>query len=183
MINIKSHYQKKNITDLVELDNNEYIISFKYDDMIQFLNKKSKKITKTIKCEKCFFSSSKNNMLLMNKNDLFLLGSQDILILDIQNKIIIKKIKIEFSGYLTSIYKLSDNILLAGYWNNYIEQLEYDEIKKEFKVISKTSKKKNKNYELYEASSIAILKNNLIVAPFDNDLNGSSLIIYKYKYD
>ena len=176
--------KKKHMTDLVELDNNEYIISFKYDDMIQFLNKKSKKITKTIKCEKCFFSSSKNNMLLMNKNDLFLLGEKEILLLDIQKKEIIKEIKLTVdAGDLSSMYKLSENILLAGYWNNYIEQLEYDEIKKEFKVISKTSKKKNKNYELYEASSIAILKNDLIVAPFDNDLNGSSLIIYKYKYD
>ena len=43
------------MTDLVELDNNEYIISFGYDDKIQFLNKKSKKITKTIKYKNCFF--------------------------------------------------------------------------------------------------------------------------------
>ena len=133
--------------------------------------------------QKFFFSSSKNNMLLMNKNDLFLLGNNGILILDIQKKEIIKEIKLTVdSGHLSSMYKLSENILLAGYWNNYIEQLEYDEIKKEFKVISKTSKKEYKYYGLYEASSIAILKNNLIVPPFDNDLNGSSLIINKYKY-
>ena len=181
VINIKSHYQKKNITDLVELDNDEYIISFKYEEMIQFLKKKSKKITKTIKYD-LYFSDSNSDMLLMNKNDLFLLGSQDILILDIQNKIIIKKIKIEFSGYITSIYKLSDNILLAGYWCNYIEQIEYDAIKKKFKVISKTSKKEYNYSALYETSSIAILKNKLIAAPFNNNFGGSSLIIYKYKY-
>jgi len=149
--------------------------------MIQFLKKKSKKITKTIKYD-LYFSDSNSDMLLMNKNDLFLLGSQDILILDIQNKIIIKKIKIEFSGYLTSIYKLSDNILLAGYWCNYIEQIEYDAIKKKFKVISKTSKKEYNYSSLYETSSIAILKNKLIAAPFNNNFGGSSLIIYKYKY-
>jgi hypothetical protein len=118
----------------------------------------------------------------MNKNDLFLLGSQEIFILDIQKKEIIKEIKLKVdAGYLSSLYKLSDNILLAGFWKNYIEQLEYDEIKKEFKVISKTSKKQFTNSELYEISSIAILKNNLIVAPFNNNLGGSSLIIYKYK--
>ena len=43
------------MTDLVELDNNEYIISFEFDHMIQFLNKKSKKITKIIKCKNFFF--------------------------------------------------------------------------------------------------------------------------------
>ena len=175
--------KEKHMTDLVELDNNEYIIAFKYDKMIQFINKKSKKITKTIKCNNFFFSNSKKIMLLMNKNDLFLLGNQEILILDIQKKEIIKEIKLKIdSGFLSSMYKLSDNILLAGYWKNYIEQLKYDEIKKEFKVISKTNKKEYKNYELYETSSIAILKNNLIVAPFENSLDGSSLIIYKYKY-
>ena len=174
--------KEKHITDLVELDNNEYIIAFKYDKIIQFLNMKSKTITKTIKCY-FFFSDSQNNMLLMNKNDLFLLGSQEIFILDIQKKEIIKKINLKVdAGYLSSLCKLSDNILLAGFWKNYIEQLEYDEIKKEFKVISKTSKKEDKNLELYETSSIAILKNNLIVAPFKNKLGGSSLIIYKYKY-
>ena len=119
----------------------------------------------------------------MNKNDLFLLGDNEIIILDIQKKEIIKEIELKVdAGYLCSMYKLSDNILLAGYWKNYIEQLEYDEIKKEFKVISKTKKKESKYDELYDASSIAILKNNLIVAPFENSLDGSSLIIYKYKY-
>ena len=133
--------------------------------------------------QKFFFSSSKNNMLLMNKNDLFLLGNNGILILDIQKKEIIKEIKLTVdSGHLSSMYKLSENILLAGYWNNYIEQLEYDEIKKEFKVISKTNKKECKSFGLFDVSSIAILKKDLIVAPFDNDLDGSSLIIYKYKY-
>jgi hypothetical protein len=43
--------KEKHITDLVELDNNEYIIAFKYDKIIQFLNMKSKKITKIIKCD------------------------------------------------------------------------------------------------------------------------------------
>ena len=127
-----------------------------------------------------FFSDSQNNMLLMNKNDLFLLGSQEIFILDIQKKEIIKEIELEFM--LSSMYKLSDIILLAGYWCNYIEQLEYDEIKKEIKVISKTSIKDFKNSEIFPTSLIAILKNNLIVAPFNNNEEGGSLIIYKYKY-
>jgi len=174
--------KQKNITDLVELDNDEYVISFQYEKIIQFLKKKSKKITKTIKCD-FSFSDSKSNMLLMNKNDLFLLGDEEIFILDIQKKEIIKEITLKVdAGDLSSIYKLSDNILLAGYQKNSIVQLEYDEIKKEFKVISKNSKKDNKNSALYETSSIAILKNNLIAAPFNNDLFRSSLIIYKYKY-
>ena len=79
------------------------------------------------------------------------------------------------------MYKLSNNILIAGYWCNYIEQLEYDDIKKEFKVISKTRKKKYETLSLYETSSIAIFKNNLIAAPYDNKLGKTSLIIYKYK--
>ena len=172
--------KEKHIKDLVELDNNEIIIAFNLDTTIQFLNMKSKKKTKTIKCNFCL-SYSKNKMLLMNKNDLFILGvKSEIFILDIQKKEIIKEIQLEF--VLSSMYKLSDNILLAGYWCNYIEQLEYDEIKKEIKVISKTSNKNFKNVDCYETSSIAILKNNLIVAPFDNSKKGGSLIIYKYKY-
>ena len=122
----------------------------------------------------------------MNKNYLFLLWCLEIFILDIQKKEIIKEIKLEVlevdAGPLSSMYKLSDNILLAGFRYNSIVQLEYDEIKKEFKVISKISKKSINNSELYKTSSIAILKNNLITAPYDKDLHGSSLVIYKYKY-
>jgi len=109
----------------------------------------------------------------MNKNYLFLLWCLEIFILDIQKKEIIKEIKLEVlevdAGPLSSMYKLSDNILLAGFRYNSIVQLEYDEIKKEFKVISKISKKSINNSELYKTSSIAILKNNLITAPYDKD--------------
>ena len=147
--------------------------------MIQFLDMDSKKIIKIIKWD--FFSNFKNNMILMNENDLFLLGKNKIAILDIQKKEIIKEIKLNGEGHLSSMYKLSYNILLAGYWRNYIQQLEYDEIKKEFKVISRTKKKEFEHSDLYETSSIAIFKNNLIVAPYDNKLGNSSLVIYKYK--
>ena len=167
----------ENITDLIELDNNQYIICFQFEHMIQFLDMNSKKITKIIKYN-IYFSDFKDNILLI---DLFLLGNKKISILDIQKKEIIKEIQLNEEGYLSSMYIVSHNILLAGYWNNYIEQLEYDEIKKEFKVISKTKMKKYKNYELYEISSIGIFKNKLIVAPYNNKLGNSSLIIYKYK--
>ena len=171
--------KNENITDLIELNNNQYIICFKYEHMIQFLDMNSKKIIKIIKWD--FFSYFKNNMILMNENDLFLLGKNKIAILDIQKKEIIKEIKLNGEGHLSSMYKLSYNILLTGYWRNYIQQLEYDEIKKEFKVISRTKKKEFEHSDLYETSSIAIFKNNLIVAPYDNKLGNSSLVIYKYK--
>ena len=170
----------ENITDLIELNNNQYIICFQYHKMVQFLDMNSKKITNIIHYD-FSFSSFKDNMILMNENDLFLLGKDKIAILDIQKKEIIKEIKLDGEGFLSSMYKLSYNILLAGYWNNYIEQIEYDEIKKEFKVISRTKKKEFEHSVLYETSSIAIFKNNLIVAPYDNKLGNSSLVIYKYK--
>ena len=170
----------ENITDLIELDNKEFIICFKYEHMIQFLDMNSKQITKIIKLD-LYFSDSKNHILLMNKNDLFLLGNKSIVIIDIQKREIIKQIEIKVEGYLSSMYKLSNNILIAGYWCNYIEQLEYDDIKKEFKVISNSRKKKYKSLSLYQTSSIAIFKNNLIAAPYDNKLGKTSIIIYKYK--
>ena len=71
----------------------------------------------------------------MNKNDLFVIGQNNIIIIDIKNKEIIKNIKIDLSGYLTSIYKLSENILIAGFWRNNIGQFEYDVNKKDIKLI------------------------------------------------
>ena len=40
------------------------------------------------------------------------------------------------------MYIVSHNILLAGYWNNYIEQLEYDEIKKRIQSYFKNKNEK-----------------------------------------
>ena len=108
--------------------------------MIQFLDMKFKKITKVINHE-FYLSNSHDHMILMNKNDLFVIEDIGIIIIDIQKKEIIKEIKLKTEGFFYSMYKLSNNILLAGHWRNYIEQLEYDEIKKEFKTISNTRKK------------------------------------------
>ena len=168
------------ITDLIELDNKQYIIAYKYEDKIEFLDMNSKKITETINTDKYFFSDSKNEMILMNKNDLLLAGNKGIIIIDIQEKKIIKKINLSSPGYLSYIFKLTNNISITGHWYNYIEQWEYDDVKKEIKIISFTNSKKL-GHELLEASSISIFKNKLIVAPYDNTLYSSSLIIYKYK--
>ena len=123
------------------------------------------------------------DILFLNEKDLLIVGSYNLLIIDIQKKEITKNIKINKCGYLTSIYKISDNIFIAGYWNNYIEQLEYDKNIKEFIVISKTEAKKNNDYsyDLFNTSSISIFNDKLIVAPYDNKLGNSSLIIYKLK--
>ena len=172
--------EEERITDLIELDNNQYIIALKYKKEIQFLDMNSKKITKSIAIN-ISFSDSKNQMLLMNKNDLLVAGNKNIIIIDIIKKEIIKEIKLKIDGYFSSMYKLSYNIILAGYWYNYIEQLEYDEIKKELKIISNSKTKNYIGHELLETSSISILNNNLIVATYNNTLNNSSLIIYKYK--
>ncbi len=168
----------ENITDLIELDNNQYIILFHYQHMIQFLDMNSKKINKIIKYDIDFYLPYfKDNLLLMNKNDLFLLLDRKILIIDIQKKEIIKEIYL--NGDVCSMYKISSNILIVGYWFNYIEKLEYDEIKKKFKVISKTKMEVDEDYS-FEISSIGIYKNNLIVTPYNNQ-SYPSLIIYKYK--
>ena len=134
----------ENITDLVELDNNQYIISMKYNNMIQFLDMNSQKIIDIIKCDNNF-TDAKNELILMNNNDLLVSENQSIIIIDINKKKIIKNIKLNINnyGYLSSIYKISHNILLVGYWNNYIEQIEYDEIKKDLKLISCNEKKSN----------------------------------------
>ena len=142
----------------------------------------SKKITETINIDKYFFSDSKNEMILMNKNDLLLAGNKGIIIIDIQEKKIIKKINLSTPGYLSYIFKLTNNILITGHWHNYIEQWEYDEVKKEIKVISCTKTKEPfGSGVLFDISSISIFNNKLIISPYDNSLDNSSLIIYKYK--
>ena len=128
-----------------------------------------------------YFSHAHNHLLLMNERDLFIAGSDILLIIDIQKKEITKSIKINKCGYLSSMYKISDNIIIAGFWKNYIEQLEYDKDEKELKVISKTEAKNYYSHDLFDISSIAIFNDKLIVAPYDNKLGNSSLIIYKLK--
>ena len=171
----------KCITDLCELDDNQYCIIFEFSKLIKFLDWNKKEITKTIKFEDNFWiSDSKNQLLLMNKNDLLVIGKTDIIIIDIKNKEIIKNINVDLSGYLSSIYKLSENILIAGFWNNYIGQFEYDENRKDIKLISNIGQEWSSS-SIFDASSISILKNNLIVFPYNNDLGNSSLIIYQLK--
>ena len=171
----------ENITDLCELDDNQYCLSFKYKKLIKFLDWNKKEITKTIKFDDNFYSSdSKNQLLLMNNNDLFVIGAKNIIIIDIKNKEIIKNIKVDLSGYLSSIYKLSGNIIIAGFWRNNIGQFEYDENKKDLKLISNIGKKWSSS-KIFGVSSISILNNNLIVFPYNNDLDNSSLIIYQLK--
>ena len=77
------------------------------------------------------------------------------------------------------MYKISNNIILVGYWYNYIEELEYDAIKKDFKGIKMMEQKDYK--EIFATSSIAIFNNKLIVAPYNNKLGNSSLIVYQLK--
>ena len=169
------------ITDLYELDDKQYCLYFKFSNLIKFLDWNKKIITGTIKFENDFWSSdSKNQLFLMNKNDLFVAGNKNIMIIDIQKKEIIKNIKLDLSGYLTYLYKLSDNIIIAGFWNNYIGQFEYDKDKKNLKLISNIGEKWHDS-EIFGASSISIFNNNLIVSPYNNQLGNSSLIIYKLK--
>ena len=86
------------------------------------------------------------------------------------------------SGYLTYIDKLSDNIIIAGFWNNYIVQFEYDKNTKNLKIISNIGEKNSSlNFSIYDVSSISIFKNNLIAFPYKNSLFGSSLIVYQLK--
>ena len=179
-------YEESNssVTDLLELDNQQYCIAYKYDHLIKFLDMKSQKITSIMDLKKFYFSDAHNHLLLMNERDLFIAGSDTLLIIDIQKKEITKSIKINKCGYLSSMYKISDNIIIAGFWKNYIEQLEYDKNKKEFKVISKTEAKNKDDYysyDLFDISSISIFNDKLIVAPYDNEVGDSSLIIYKLK--
>ena len=74
--------------------------------------------------------------MLINERDLFVKSGKNIIIIDTKNKKIIKDINLDLSGYLSYIYKLSENIILVGFWNKYIGQLEYDDIKKDLKLIS-----------------------------------------------
>jgi len=167
----------ENITDLCELDDKQYCLAFKYNDLIKFLDWNKKAITSVIKFEKNFsFSDSKNQLLLMNKNDLLVIGQKNIIIIDTNNKEIIKNINVDLSGYLSSICKLSDNIILAGFWTNCIGQFEYDIKNKNIKLISKIGQKFSSS-PMFDVSSISIFNNNLIVAPYNN----YSLIFYQLK--
>ena len=73
----------ENITDLCELDDKEYCISFKYSHLIKFLDMNSQKITGIIKLNDFYFSQSHNEILLMNKKDLLAAGHNNIIIIDI----------------------------------------------------------------------------------------------------
>ena len=115
----------------------------------------------------------------MNKQDLFVTGRDNIIIINIQKKEIIKYVELKRRGFLSSMYKLSNKFILLGLWHNNIEQLEYDEIKKEFKTIQKTNHIECK--EIFAISSISIFKNKLIVTPYNNQLGNSSLIVYQLK--
>ena len=171
----------ENITDLCELDEKQYCLSFKYKKLIKFLDWNKKQITGTIRFEDDFWSSqSKNQLLLMDKKDLLVAGQINIIIIDIQKKEIIKKVNLDLSGYLTYIDKLSDNIIIAGFWNNYIGQLKYDKYKKSLNLISNIGESWS-DFEIYDVSSISIFKNNLIISPYNNNLGNSSLIIYQLK--
>jgi len=175
----------ENVTDLCELDNNQYCLFFKYEGFIKFLDWNKKKKTGTIKIKNnlsLLSIPSEKQLLLINERDLFVIGSKNIIIIDTKNKEIIKDIKLDFSGYLSCMYKLSDNIILAGFWNKYIGQLEYDDIKKNLKLISDIGQQySSSNSELYGISSISIYNNSLIVSSYDDDFNKSSLIIHQLK--
>jgi len=173
--------RNENITDLCELDDKQYCIAFGFNHLIKFLDWNKKEITEVIKFENNFyFSDSKNQLLLMNKNDLLVIGQKNIIIIDTKNKETIKNIKVDISGYLSSIYKLSDNIILAGFWRNCIGQFEYDIKNKNIKLISNIGQKSSSS-PIFDVSSISIFNNNLIVAPYNNDLKDSSLIVYQLK--
>ena len=147
--------------------------------MIKFLDMNSKKITGVIKKDNFPISDTKTQLLKMNKNDLFVAGNKKIMIIDIQKKEIIKQVELNIEGDLSSMYKLSNNFIIAGYWNNGMEVLEYDELKKEFKGFHKIEKKEFKG--MFATSSISIFNNKLIVAPYNNQSGNSSLIVYQLK--
>jgi hypothetical protein len=172
-------------TDLVELDDNQYCVSFRFEQLIKFLDMNLKNITHVINTNKIFSSDSKNQIFLMNKNDLLLAGKSDILIIDVQKKIIINNIHFTIIGHLSFMYRLSEKMILLGGWGNYIEQIEYDEVKKTIKSISNNGKKDfnilDINSKLYQISTICEFNNNLIVSLYKNQLGNSSLIIYQLK--
>jgi len=171
------------ITDLCELDDNQYCLNDHSGKLIKFLDWNKKIITDTIEFEKNFYNIDTNSeLLLMNKKDLFVTGSYSIIIVDVQKKEIIKKLDLHISGYLTYIGKLSDNIIIAGFWNDYIGQFEYDKNTKNLKLISNIGEKHTlRKSAIYDITSISIFKNNLIVSPYKNSLYGSSLIVYQLK--
>ena len=126
--------------------------------------------------------SSDNRLLLINERDLFVVGENNIIIIDTKNKEIIKNIFLHLNGYLSYVYKLSDNFILAGFWNKYIGQLEYDDIKKDLKLISNIGQKYSGSLkELYNISLISTFNNSLIVSSYCDDLHNSSLIIHQLK--
>ena len=173
----------QNATDLVELEDNQYGVYFYTEKKIKFLNMNLKKITNVLNAN-VYFSSSKNQMILMNKNDLLLAGNENILVIDVQNKIIAKNIQHIINGSIYTMYKLNDKRILLGGLGNYIEQIEYDEIKKNIKVISNNGKKDKiftENFASPGIFSISVFKNNLIVSPFNNKSDYNSLIIYQLK--
>ena len=173
----------KIITDLCELDDNQYCLNDHSGNLIRFLDWNKKIITGTIKFEKNFYICNKNNeLLLMDKNDLFVTGNKAIIIVDIKKKEIIKKMDLYISGDLTYIGKLSDNIIIAGFWNNYIGQLEYDKNTKNLKLISNIGQNHSHSSSgIFDVPSISIFKNNLIISPYYSDLYGSSLMVYQLK--
>ena len=64
---------------------------------------------------------------------------------------------------------------------NILEQLEYDDIKKDLKFISNLGQKYcGTTLELYNISLVSIFNNSLIVSSYDN-FKSSSLIIHKLK--
>ena len=171
----------ENVTDLCEIDNNQYCIALKFNNLLQFLDMNLNQITATIQCSSFYFSESKNKLLLMNKKDLFLIGKYEIVLVDIKKKQKVKEIKFENIDIVSSIYKLTDNTIIIGYCNNYIEQLKYDEKKKEFKMVSRMGIKKFDSSVRNKVNSISIFNNDLIVAPYYNNYSDFSLIIYKFK--
>ena len=168
-------------TDLCEINNLQYCIYVKYANEIRFLDMNSKKITKTIYLD-VYHSDSYNKFLLMNEKDLFFLGINSISIIDVHQKEIIRTLSLPFIyDYFSSIYKLSNNIIIAGFESNYIQQIEYDEIKKELRLISEIKGKKRDTSAVIKVKSLSIFNNKLIVSAIRNNKGPSSLIVYKLK--
>jgi len=174
----------QNANELVELEDNEYCVGFSSEKSIKFLNMNLKKITNIINIDN-YYSYFKNKMILMNKNDLLISINDKILVIDVQRKIIVKNIYHKIKGSMCFMYKLTDKMILLGGYGNYFEQIEYDGIKKNIKVISNKGKKDDNFVSSYGAScdisSISVFNNNLIVTPYNNKYEGSSIIIYQLK--
>ena len=173
----------ENVLDVCQLENNQYCMALEFRNLLQFLDMNLKKVTETIECNDFSFSESKNKLLLMNKKDLILVGKRKIVLVDIRNKTKIKDIKFninfEINDYITSIYKLTDNILMAGLCNGYIKQLKYDDRKKEFKIISYKGDKQFDSSIIKRVNSISVFYNNIIAALKSDTFTDSSLVVYK----